>query len=149
MRARVKNLLRSRRGDVTTGLAFGAFLIILVALFGMEYAAALEKYDYALDLIQRAVNTSVEYNIRDNYRSDRILKLDTAAARSTVRRYIDSDLNARGRYTVRIKKITAKATPPRLTVEGTGSFPTLLSKFGAKDVTFRFTVTSVNYDLDA
>ena len=148
MRARVKNLLRSRRGDVTTGFAFGTFLIILIALFGMEYAAALEKYDYALDLIQRAVNTAVEYNIRDEYRSDRVLKLDTAAAKTTVRRYIDSDLNARGRYTVRINKITVKATPPTLTVNGTGSFPTLLSRFGAKDVTFRFTVTSTNYDLD-
>ena len=149
MTARVKRLLRSRRGEVTTGFVAGAFVIILLALFGVEYAAALERYDYALDLIQRAVNTAVEYNIRDEYRADRILKLDTAAAENTVRRYIDSDVIGHGRCTVCVDSVTAYETPPSLTVTGTGSFPTLLSKFGVGDVSFSFTVTSTNYDLDA
>ena len=149
MRARIGTLLRERRGDITTSFAFGAFLIILVALLGMEYAAAMEKHDYALDLLQRAVNTAVEYNIRDEYRADRILMLDTAAAENTVRRYIDSDVIGHGRCTVCVDSVTAYETPPSLTVTGTGSFPTLLSKFGVGDVSFSFTVTSTNYDLDA
>lgn len=145
---RLIHLLRSKHGDMTTSFIASTVVIILLAMLGMEYAAALQKYDYVLDLIQRAVNTSVEYNIRDEYRSDRILKLNTGAAEQSLYRYIDSDITQHGRYTISIGSVTTTETPPSMTVSGTGSFPTMLSNFGIGDVTFTFQVTSTNYDLD-
>ncbi len=148
MKTRLKALLRSTRGAITS-MPIGIFLIVLVALLVMEYAAALEKYDYVLDLIRRAVNTAVEYNIRDEYRADRVLLLDADAAEQSLRHYIESDITAHGRYTIRIDSVTPCDSPPAMTVTGTGSFPTLLSGFGSGGVEFSFTVTSTNYDLDA
>lgn len=145
---KLRQLLHSERGDITTSFVLTTFIVILFAMLGMEYGAALEKYDYALDLIQRATNTAVEYNIRDEYRSDRILLLDTAAAEQTLYDYIDSDITQHGRYTIHVDSVTCFETPPSLTVSGTGSFPTMLSGLGFSDVTFHFTVTSTNYDLD-
>ncbi len=140
MRTRLKELLRRRRCEImlVSLVPIAIFLIVI----SMEYAAALGEYDYTLDQIQRAVNTVVEYNIRDEYRADGVLP-DTDAAEQALRSYIESGIVTNGRCAIHIDSVTSYASLPAMTVTGTVSFPTLLSRFRG-DLEFSFAVTSIN-----
>jgi hypothetical protein len=84
--------------------------------------------------------------MRDEYRADRVLILDTTGAKSDFQAYAASDFPSR--YTVTVSSVSASASPPKLTATGTISFPTVFSQFGFRDLTFSFTVRATNYDLD-
>ena len=148
MRASIKRLLRGQGGSVGITTAWLVFITLLFTVVLGQCAAALYQYDYALDLLQRTVNTAVENNIRDEYRADHVLKMDVAAAEASFYAYVESDITAHGRYTVQIDSVTTTETPPSMTATGSVTFPPMFSGFGVSDLTVRFEVGSTNYDLD-
>ena len=148
MKRRLTRFARDQTGAVSILFFALLFALCVCAMMLMEIGGAYEKYDYVMDVLQRDVNSAVESSLRDEYRADRVLRLDTAAATAALQRYIDSDLTVHGRYTVRIDTVTATETPPSLTASGVATFPTLFSRYGFEDVTFEFKVMSKTYDLD-
>lgn len=125
------------------GLLFGLLLLLFLVI---EMGGAYQNYGYAESALQRAANSAVESNMDDAYRADRVLILDTASAESDFRAFVASDFPSK--YTVTVQAVTATASPPALTATGTISFPTIISQYGFRDLTFSFAVRATNYDLD-
>ena len=139
-------LLTDHRGAAPIlflGIVFALLcLVLLIAELGGTY----EQYDYAMDVMQRACNSAVERNIRDNYRADKILLLDCEGAKRDFQSFLSEDMP--GRYQVQVASVTCTASPPSMTVLGQVSFSTFFSQFGFDVVSFNFKVRATNYDLD-
>lgn len=142
----MRRLLKDRAGKLSIllfGLLFGLLLLVFLVI---EMGAAYQNYDYAESILQRAANSAVESNMKDEYRADRVLVLDAAGAEADFRNFVASDFPAK--YNVTITQVSASASPPALTAIGTVSFKTVFSKYGFRDVTFSFKVRATNYSLD-
>jgi len=141
----MRKLIKGREGSaailffgITLALLFSAFLII-------EMGSTYESYDYAMDILQRSCNSAVERNIRDEYRADGILKMNTSSADADFRAYVAADMPSR--YTVTIDSVSCRETPPSMEVIGSVRFPTVLALHGFETRTFTFKVRATNYDL--
>ena len=137
--------LSSRQGSAPILFIGLCFALLAFTYLLLEVGAAYERYDYAMDIMQRACNSAVEANMRDEYRKDKILKLNTSGAKTSVKAFISADMP--DSYTVTITEITATATPPTMTVKGKITFPTLFSQYGNTTLSFDFKVRATNYDL--
>ena len=138
-------ILKDRSGKLSIllfGLLFGLLLLVFLVI---EMGATYQNYDYAHSVLQSAANSAVESNMRDEYRADKVLILDTAGAKADFRTYAASDFPTR--YTVTVNSVSASSSPPKLTATGTISFPTVFSQYGFRDLTFSFSVRATNYDL--
>ena len=142
----MKRILKDRSGKLSIllfGLLFGLLLLVFLVI---EMGATYQNYEYAQAVLQRAANSAVESNMRDEYRADRVLILDTTGAKSDFQAYAASDFPSR--YTVTVSSVSASASPPKLMATGTISFPTVFSQYGFRDLSFSFTVRATNYDLE-
>ena len=142
----MKKLLKSKTGSATVLFLGLTFALLSLTLLIMELGSTYERYDYAMDVLQRSCNSAVEANIMDEYRADRILRLDTTKAKRDVQKYIREDMP--DGYTVSISKISCSTLNPSMTVSGKISFPTMFSQYGFGKVTYSFKVRATNYDLD-
>ena len=142
----MKKLLKSKTGSATVLFLGLTFALLSLTLLIMELGSTYERYDYAMDVLQRSCNSAVEANIIDAYRADRILLLDTVSAKKDVQRFIREDMPES--YTVSISTITCPLLTPSMTVRGKISFPTMFSQYGFGKVTYSFKVRATNYDLD-
>ena len=142
----MKRILKDRSGKLSIllfGLLFGMLMLVFLVI---EMGATYQNYEYAQAVLQRAANSAVESNMRDEYRADRVLILDTTGAKSDFQAYAASDFPSR--YTVTVSSVSASASPPKLTATGTISFSTVFSQYGFRDLTFSFTVRATNFHLD-
>ena len=142
----MKKLLKSKTGSASILFLGLTFALLSLTLLIMELGSTYERYDYAMDVLQRSCNSAVEANIMDEYRADRILLLDTAKAKKDVQRFIREDMP--DDYKVSISTITCSLLKPTMTVRGKISFPTMFSQYGFGKVTYSFKVRATNYDLD-
>ena len=142
----MRRLLRSRSGSASL-LFFGLFfLLLLLGMLVTEMGGVLEGYDCAMSVLQRSINSAVEANMDEAYRSDHILRLKVDAAKADFAAFSSADLP--DKYTLTIRSVTGSASPPSLTATGTVTFPTLFSQFGIRDVTVGFTVKAENFAVD-
>lgn len=143
----------------------GASLILtlgIVVVIMMLFAVVLEVQSiraqyYGIETnMQRAVNSAVEYSMKDNYRSDRILILDQSEASYMVKQYLTSDLgldasgvhtvDGKQQYKVEIDKIDVTASPPSITIEGYYYVNTIFKIYvPAGVVAVPFKITSENF----
>lgn len=142
----MKKLLKSKTGSATVLFLGLTFALLSLTLLIMELGSTYERYDHAMDVLQRSCNSAVEANIIDEYRADRILRLDTTKAKRDVQKYIREDMP--DGYTVSISTISCSMLNPSMTVSGKISFPTMFSQYGFGKVTYSFKVRATNYDLD-
>ena len=144
--AKVLGLLRyDRKGSASVLFIGVTFALLCFTFLLLELGSAMERYDYVTDVILRSCNSAVEKNILDQYRADRILKMDCSGAESDFRSFLRDDLPAQ--YSVSVQAVRCTETPPGMTVSGTLTLPALFAQYG-KQNTFPFTVRATNYDLD-
>ena len=141
----MRKLLKDRSGSVSLFYFGFLFLLLLIAILIIEMGAVLENHDYALSVLQRACNSSVEANIMDESRADGILVLDTQGANEDFRSFVQNDLPSK--YRVVISSVSCTTSPPSMTATGTISFSTVFSQYGFEEITVSFKVKSSNYDL--
>jgi len=136
----------SSKGSISL-IALGvALLLIMLMLVFVEMTAVYENSEYAVDVIQRACNSAVQMSIMDEYRADRILKMDTDKAQELFYEYLAVD--SQGRFSVNVYDIEATDTPPQLIVRGEISFPTVFSKVGFESFSHKFEIRSSTIDLE-
>ena len=142
----MSKILQSKTGSASL-LFFGLTLALLFTTFlVIEMGSTYESYDYAMDVLQRSCNSAVERNIRDEYRADGILLLNTASASSDFRAYVAADMPSR--FSVSIDSITCRESPPSMEVIGSVKFSTMFALYGFETRTFTFKVRATNYDLN-
>lgn len=141
----MKRILTCKSGNLPLILFGLLFALLLLTFLVVEFGAAYQSYDYAGFLLQRAANSAVESNMRDEYRADKVLLLDAAGAAADFRSFVAGDFPSK--YRVTIENVSATASPPVLTATGTITFPTVFSQYGFDDLTFRYKVCATNYDL--
>ena len=139
------NVLKSRKGSASVLFIGVTFAFLCFTFLLLELGSATERYDSVTDVILRSCNSAVEKNILDEYRADRILKMDCDGAKTDFHAFLRNDLPAQ--YSVTVRDIRCTETPPGMTVTGTITLPTLFAPYG-KQNTFDFTVRATNYDLD-
>ena len=140
------NLIKDRRGGMTILFLGIVFVLLSLTFLILELGSTYERYDYAMDVLQRACNSAVERNIRDEYRADKILLLDCDGAETDFRSYARLDLP--DRYRLEIESVSCTDSPPGMTAIGKITFSTMFSQYGFRDVTYSFKVRATNYDLD-
>lgn len=138
--------LKCHRGSASILFIGITFALLCLTFLLLELGSVMERYDYALDVLQRSVNSAVEKNMLDEYRSDRILKMDPAEAEKDFRTFAAADMP--DGYEVHIQSVSAKASSPEMEARGTLTIPTLFSQYGIREKTYSFTVRATNYDLD-
>ncbi len=139
------SLLKDKRGSMPILFLGLVFVMLLMTMLIIEMGGAYQNYFVAESVLQRSANSAVEKNLDDSYKADHILKLKTVQAKTDFEAFATSDLDQK--YHLTIDSITAEETPPTLTATGTISFPTVFSKYGFRDVTFRFEVQAQNVRL--
>ncbi|KPU45068.1 hypothetical protein OXPF_15460 [Oxobacter pfennigii] len=149
----VKNMLKNRRGDAFVFLLILIFFILTLAAILMEYFRMESLYQQAEYVLQRGVNSAVEYAMRDEYRRDGYLLLDTEEAQTQLYEYLhdsmglDAELNkyagTQWNYRLEIKELLVTESPPRLTLTGEIVSRSVFS-FLTGEVRLPFTISSVN-----
>lgn len=86
------NFKKRRGGALFIGIGV-AFVIFLFGLFFLELQQFFD-YQYAVEVrAQRAINSTVEYAMDDQWRADGWNLLDCDTARARYKGYLDADLN--------------------------------------------------------
>jgi len=94
-----KRMMNNRKGDVFLFILILVFFILTLAVILSEYFRIESLYQQAEYVVQRGVNSSVEYAMRDDYRRDGYSRMDSALAEETLYAYfhenmgLDSELN--------------------------------------------------------
>lgn len=150
---KIKNALKSRRGDTFVFILILVFFILTLAAILIEYFRMESLYQQVEYVLQRGVNSAVEYAIKDEYRRDGYSLLDTEVAEEKLYEYLhdsmglDSELNkyadTQWNYQLEIKSIQATQSPPRLTLDGEIRTRSIFS-FLTGDVRLPFSISSVN-----
>jgi hypothetical protein len=149
----IKGILQNRKGDTFVFILILVFFIMTLAAILIEYFRMESLYQQVEYVLQRGVNSAVEYAMRDEYRRDGYALLDTAAAEERLYEHLhssmalDSGLNkyAGGKwvYELEIKSIRATESPPRLTLDGALITRSIFS-FLTGEVRLPFSISSVN-----
>ena len=150
---KMKDIIKSNKGDTFIFIIILVFFIITLAAILIEYFRMESLYQQVEYVLQRGVNTAVEYAMEDEYRKDGEALLNTEAAEERLYQYLydsmelDSGLNAyagtQWNYQLEIKRIYAKESPPRVTLEGEIKTRSIFS-FLVGDVRLTFSISSVN-----
>lgn len=129
------------------------FFILTFAAILIEYFRMESLYQQVEYVLQRGVNTSVEYAMLDEYRRDGYGRMDSALAEETLYAYfqdsmgLDSELNkyidGQWVYELEIQSIDATDDPPRLTLKGFQKTRSIFS-FLTGEVRLPFTISSSN-----
>lgn len=149
----IKKLLKNRRGDTFVFIIILVFFILTLAAILIEYLRMESLYQQIEYVLQRGVNSAVEYSIKDEYRRDGYVLLDTEVAEEKLYEYLhesmelDAELNkyagTQWNYRLEIERIHATESPPRLTLDGEIRTRSIFS-FLTGDVRLPFSISSVN-----
>lgn len=150
---KIKEVLKNRRGDAFVFILILVFFILTLAAILIEYFRMESLYQQVEYVLQRGVNSSVEYAMRDKYRRDGSALLDKEAAEKRLDEYLhesmglDSELNKYAgnawNYRLEIQGVHAVESPPRLTLDGEIKTRSIFS-FLTGDVRLPFSISSVN-----
>ncbi len=150
---KIKAILKNRRGDTFVFIFILVFFILTLAAILIEYFRMESLHQQVEYVLQRGVNSSVEYALRDEYRRDGYTLLDTEAAEERLYEYLhvsmglDSELNKYAgeewNYRLEIKNVQATESPPRLTLAGEIKTRSIFN-FLTGEVRLPFTISSVN-----
>jgi len=150
---KIKGILRDRKGDTFVFILILVFFILTLSAILIEYFRMESLYQQVEYVLQRGVNSAVEYAMRDEYRRDGYALLDTEAAEERLYTYLhesmglDSELNKYAgeewNYCLEIKNIHATESPPRLTLNGELRTRSIFS-FLTGEVRLPFNISSVN-----
>ncbi len=149
----IKRILRNRKGDAFVFIIILVFFILTLAAILIEYFRMESLYQQVEYVLQRGVNSAVEYAMRDEYRRDGYAFMDTEIAEEKLYEYLhesmalDSGLNKYAGdewvYELEIENIHAMESPPRLTLDGALRTRSIFS-FLTGEVQLPFTISSVN-----
>lgn len=152
----IKRTLQNRKGDTFVFILILVFFILTLAVILIEYFRMESLYQQVEYVLQRGVNSSVEYAMKDEYRRDGYALMDTELAKETLYDYLyesmelDSGLNkyAGGEwvYELKIETLHATESPPRLTLEGVIRTHSLFA-FLPGEIELPFSISSVNTQL--
>ncbi|SHJ20321.1 hypothetical protein SAMN02745975_01515 [Geosporobacter subterraneus DSM 17957] len=150
---KIKGILKNCRGDAFVFILILVFFILTLSAILIEYFRMESLYQQVEYVLQRGVNSSVEYAMRDEYRRDGYALLDTEAAEEKLYEYLhesmglDSEMNKYAgeewNYRLEIQSIHATESPPRLTLDGELRTRSIFS-FLTGEVRFPFSISSVN-----
>ena len=154
MKAKV---FKKKRGDgiiMTMILVF--FVIIFVVLVGEVYRVHILQQEIEYQL-QRCVNCAVEYAMGDSYRQDKIVNLDTDAAKLKFYEYLSEDMglnsgykkvkNGKEEYRLAFENVSGTSNPAVLSVKGTVYASSLFTIF-REGIRIPFDISSTNYRVD-
>ncbi len=149
----LKRILQNRKGDAFIFIIILVFFIITLSAILIEYFRMESLYQQVEYVLQRGVNTAVEYAMLDEYRRDGYSEMDTTVAEEKLYEYLhesmelDASLNkyAGGEwdYQLEIESIQATESPPRLTLDGAIKTRSVFN-FLPGDVRLPFSISSVN-----
>ncbi len=149
----IKRILRNRKGDTFIFIVVLVFFILTLSAILIEYFRMESLYQQTEYVLQRGVNSAVEYAMRDEYRRDGYALMDTEIAEEKLYEYLhesmalDASLNKYAGdewvYQIDIENIHATESPPRLTLEGVLKTHSVFN-FLTGEVRLRFTISSVN-----
>lgn len=152
-----KRMMNNRKGDVFLFVLILVFFILTLSVILSEYFRIESLYQQAEYIIQRGVNSSVEYAMRDDYRRDGYSRLDSALAEETLYAYfyenmeLDSGLNKYAGnqwvYQLEIERIDATDSPPCLTLTGALKTRSVFN-FLSGAIRLPFTISSVNIRIE-
>ncbi|AOT68761.1 hypothetical protein [Geosporobacter ferrireducens] len=150
---KIKGILKNCRGDTFVFILILVFFILTLSAILIEYFRMESLYQQVEYVLQRGVNSSVEYAMRDEYRRDGYALLDTEAAEEKLYEYLhesmglDSEMNKYAgeewNYRLEIQSIHATESPPRLTLDGEIKTRSIFS-FLTGEVQLPFSISSVN-----
>ncbi|WP_313559035.1 hypothetical protein [Ruminiclostridium cellobioparum] len=150
---KIKRVLQNRRGDTFIFIIILVFFILTLSAILIEYFRMESLYQQVEYVLQRGVNSAVEYAMLDEYRRDGVARMDTAAAEEKLYEYLhesmelDAGLNKyaddQWDYQLEIENVHATESPPRLTLEGTLKTHSVFS-FLTGEVRLPFSISSVN-----
>jgi hypothetical protein len=151
--SKIKRTLQNPKGDAFVFILILVFFILTLAAILIEYFRMESLYQQVEYVLQRGVNSAVEYAMRDDYRRDGFALLDTELAEEKLHEYLhesmalDSGLNKYADeewvYELEIESIHATENPPRLTLDGTLRTRSIFS-FLSGEVRLPFIISSVN-----
>ena len=152
-----KRMMNNRKGDVFLFILILVFFILTLAVILSEYFRIESLYQQAEYVIQRGVNSSVEYAMRDDYRRDGYSRMDSALAQETLYAYfhenmgLDSELNKYAGnqwvYQLEVERIDATDSPPCLTLTGALKTRSVFN-FLSGTIRLPFTISSVNIRIE-
>jgi len=153
----IKRILRNRKGDAFVFIIILVFFILTLAAILIEYFRMESLYQQVEYILQRGVNSAVEYAMMDEYRRDGYALLDTEIAEEKLYEYLhesmalDSGLNKYAGdewvYELEIENIHAMESPPRLTLEGVLKTHSVFN-FLTGEVRLPFTISSINNPIE-
>ncbi len=148
-----RRILQNRRGDTFIFILILVFFILTLSAILIEYFRMESLYQQVEYVLQRGVNSSVEYAMMDEYRRDSYARLDSSLAKDKLYEYLhqsmklDAGLNKYAGeewvYELEIKNINATANPPRLTLDGVLKTRSVFN-FLTGEVKLPFSISSVN-----
>ena len=150
---KIKRVLQNRRGDTFIFIIILVFFILTLSAILIEYFRMESLYQQVEYVLQRGVNSAVEYAMLDEYRRDGVARMDTAAAEEKLYEYLhesmelDAGLNKyaddQWDYQLEIENVHATESPPRLTLDGALKTHSVFS-FLTGEVRLPFSISSVN-----
>jgi hypothetical protein len=149
----IKRILQNRKGDTFIFIIILVFFILTLSAILIEYFRMESLYQQVEYVIQRGVNTSVEYGMRDEYRRDGCALLAAEAAEERLYEYLhesmelDSGMNKYAGdewvYELEIQSVNVTESPPRLTLDGVIRTRSIFN-FLTGEVRLPFHISSVN-----
>lgn len=150
---KIKRVLQNRRGDTFIFIIILVFFILTLSAILIEYFRMESLYQQVEYVLQRGVNSAVEYAMLDEYRRDGVARMDTAAAEEKLYECLhesmelDAGLNKyaddQWDYQLEIENVHATESPPRLTLDGALKTHSVFS-FLTGEVRLPFSISSVN-----
>lgn len=150
-------IINDRKGDVFLFILILVFFILTLAVIISEYSRIESLYQQAEYVVQRGVNSSVEYAMRDDYRRDGYSRMDSALAQEMLYAYfhenmgLDSELNKYAGnqwvYQLEIERIDTTDSPPCLTLAGALKTRSVFN-FLSGTIRLPFTISSVNIRIE-
>ena len=151
--SKIKRTLQNPKGDAFVFILILVFFILTLAAILIEYFRMESLYQQVEYVLQRGVNSAVEYAMRDDYRRDGFALMDTELAEEKLHEYLhesmalDSGLNKYAGdewvYELEIESIHATESPPRLTLDGALRTRSIFS-FLTGEARLPFIISSVN-----
>lgn len=149
----IRRTVHNREGDAFVFILILVFFILTLAAILIEYSRMESLYQQVEYVLQRGVNSAVEYAMMDEYRRDGYARMDTAVAEEKLYVYLhenmalDDGLNKYSGgawdYQLEIESLNATESPPRLTLDGVLKTRSIFS-FLVGDVRLPFSISSAN-----
>lgn len=144
-----------KRGEGTILTMFLVVIVLTLILLVADYLRLCLLQQEVEFMLQRGVNTAVEYAMGDSYRQDKLTHLDVDAARAAFDHYLHNEAgldadnqmikHGQAAYTLAFSEISGTTYPARLAAMGTLQTKGL---FFAFPVSLPFRIESTNFRVD-